>query len=292
MPNKLTAGKRGAYTSITKALTRGGDFRQLPPNAKLAFFYLKMNTSGMAGVETLSPDALTSELAYQMKLAPIAVAEALKILEEKGWLRREDEIWWVVGHITHDPFATPNDGNKRLGVLHHLAGFPHRKIIREFILSHPDWCRPDECKAHGLGWAFNGDNGEASVASQETPEGGLGSTVTLTVTKTDTGYSPEFEELWAAYPKRGGENNKKVAHQKYSARIKEGVAHSEMLSGVNRYRLYCDATNTTGTNFVKMTEVFLGPKESWKSPHEVPRTAKRTMSREEQLRKRGITSNG
>lgn len=71
-------------------------------------------------------------------------------------------------------------------------------------------------------------------------------------------YTQEFEEAWSAYPKREGSNNKRKAYSAWNARLMEGVAPEEMLAGVKRYAAYCDAKDTTGTQWVMQAQRFFG----------------------------------
>jgi hypothetical protein len=83
-------------------------------------------------------------------------------------------------------------------------------------------------------------------------------------------YSDEFEQIWKIYPKRVGGNVKSEAYQAFKARIRNGATSLAMKAGVERYRAYCDATGSTGTQFVKQTSVFLGPQRHWEQDWELP----------------------
>lgn len=75
-----------------------------------------------------------------------------------------------------------------------------------------------------------------------------------------TTYPEEFEELWAAYPKRAGHDPKKPAFQAWTARQRDdGVSHEDMMAGVQRYAAYCRAEGMVNTRFVKQAQFFLGP---------------------------------
>jgi hypothetical protein len=72
-------------------------------------------------------------------------------------------------------------------------------------------------------------------------------------------YTPEFEQLWQARPRREGQDNKRKAFKAYRARIREGHTHDEMLTGVKAYKRHLEADGKVGTKFVQMTSTFLGP---------------------------------
>jgi hypothetical protein len=90
-----------------------------------------------------------------------------------------------------------------------------------------------------------------------------------------TEYSPEFENAWAAYPRRAGVQDKAGAFKAWSARIREGVSIREMLDGTKRYADFVVATGAAGTQFVKQAKTFYGPSnfflEAWEKP-ELQRT--------------------
>ncbi|MDN7179071.1 hypothetical protein M0D69_13820 [Caballeronia sp. SEWSISQ10-4 2] len=91
--------------------------------------------------------------------------------------------------------------------------------------------------------------------------------------KNPSGYSPEFEEIWAAYPNRAGGNSKADAFKAVEARIKAGVLPADMLEGAKRYAKFCDATDKTGTEYVKQAATFFGPglhfDADWTAPAKV-----------------------
>lgn len=72
-----------------------------------------------------------------------------------------------------------------------------------------------------------------------------------------SGYSPDFEQSWMAYPSRTG-HSKAEAFKAWKARIADGEDVQTMLDGVNRYAAYCE-TNHTEPRFVKHAATFFGP---------------------------------
>ncbi|WP_019558504.1 YdaU family protein [Thioalkalivibrio sp. ALE12] len=94
--------------------------------------------------------------------------------------------------------------------------------------------------------------------------------------RNESEYPPEFEALWAQYPKRGGDNPQKKAFKAYTARLRKGVTHEDMMAGVMRYAAYCEQQGKVGTEFVKQAATFLGPDEHWREEYRPP--AKPTMT--------------
>ncbi len=80
-----------------------------------------------------------------------------------------------------------------------------------------------------------------------------------------------FERFIKAYPKRAGNDPKKPARKTWDARIKQGVDPEVMIAGVERYARFCDATDKTGTEYVKQAKSWLSPDyegwlQSWDPP--------------------------
>lgn len=102
-------------------------------------------------------------------------------------------------------------------------------------------------------------------------------TDTDTNTDTDTGTSkhtvaslPEFDDLKRIYPKRAGSSNWKKAQGACNARLKAGHTWDEILDGAKRYASFCEATDITGTQFVKQAATFCGPELHFLEPWEPP----------------------
>ena len=66
--------------------------------------------------------------------------------------------------------------------------------------------------------------------------------------------NPDFEKLWAIYPKREGGNPKKPARKVYDALIKAGVTPDQLMASVRDYAKL-EAKNI-GTRFIQRTETF------------------------------------
>jgi hypothetical protein len=86
-------------------------------------------------------------------------------------------------------------------------------------------------------------------------------------------YLEEFEEIFAAYPKRAGGDSKREGYLQFRARIQAGATPAEILAGVKRYAAYCRATDKVGTEYVKQLRTFLGKSRYYLEPWTLPRTA-------------------
>ena len=84
-------------------------------------------------------------------------------------------------------------------------------------------------------------------------------------------YTEDFECAWENYPRRTGSNAKGKAFSAWCGRLMENNQEwDEMISGVNRYRAFCDTTGKTGGEYVMQAATFFGPDkhylESWDIP--------------------------
>lgn len=132
----------------------------------------------------------------------------------------------------------------------------HRLVVHDWEDHMPSWVRAKLAK-------------EKKKAAEESIDESIDPTTSLAKPslakrKTKYSYTPEFEEAWAAYPRRP-DNNKATAFRAYSARLKNGADPAEILAGVKRYAAYCEAEGRTGTGFVKQAATFFGPDEHYKS---------------------------
>ena len=80
----------------------------------------------------------------------------------------------------------------------------------------------------------------------------------VTVNKSISDYPVWFEDVWQAYPKRAGGDNKKTAFNKAKARAREGATHEAMLAASVRYKNYITLTGKAGTEYIKQAATFFG----------------------------------
>jgi len=83
-------------------------------------------------------------------------------------------------------------------------------------------------------------------------------------------HADEFSELWKIYPKRAGSNPKPKALQAYGARIREGVKPEDIRAGLERYVVFCEATDKIGTETVMQAARFFGPGREWENEFKPP----------------------
>lgn len=85
--------------------------------------------------------------------------------------------------------------------------------------------------------------------------------------RTDTDTEAEeiilFDSFWNIYPKRSGSNPRLQAFAAWKARCLD-CPPADLLAGAERYAAFCDATNKTGTEYVKQAVSWLSPRfEGW-----------------------------
>lgn len=87
-----------------------------------------------------------------------------------------------------------------------------------------------------------------------------------------SGYTSEFEDAWANYPKRAGGNSKQAAFKAWNARIKSGVPVQDMIDGVKRYAAYITATGKQHTEYVQQTATFFGRSCHYENDWQIPKS--------------------
>lgn len=147
-------GTRGDHFPLLRVLFSGPDFQALPGTARWTFVVLKKNMSGMAGIDVWYKSEILARLMAETGWTDETVTADLALLERDGWIRRQENILWVVDHLTFDAHAHVQDRKKRVRVQSHVAALPRRQIVMDYIAHHPDWFPPSECAEEGLGWAI------------------------------------------------------------------------------------------------------------------------------------------
>ena len=72
--------------------------------------------------------------------------------------------------------------------------------------------------------------------------------------KKSSGYSKDFDEFWAAYPRN---DDKGGCYKKYRARLNDGYSEAELLSAAQAYAARCRKEHTE-KKYIKMGKTFLG----------------------------------
>ncbi len=83
-------------------------------------------------------------------------------------------------------------------------------------------------------------------------------------------YTVEFAQIKAIYPHRDGDQRWQNAFGHYRAARKGGEPMETILTGVQRYRAWCEDKRKIGTETVKQAASFLGREKCWRESWEVP----------------------
>lgn len=105
-----------------------------------------------------------------------------------------------------------------------------------------------------------------SVTESVTASKGQGIIKPTTAAKAASTYPPEFEAIWALYPRRDGDDPKPRALRAYRKRLKEGHTTDEIRAGVERYAAWVRSKGKEGTEHVKQAATFFGPDKSFREP--------------------------
>jgi hypothetical protein len=279
--------ERGEYRSSPLVLIDGPDFQRLPERSRAVFLVLKLNF-GPVGIGVWYPAELVARLAAQTGASPAGVQDALMTLEREGWVQREANVVWIVGQLEHDPHVKVANPKHRKMVQTVVGGLPHLAIVGRFIRRYELWFRADgaaigtpseplrraidslsDSLSRGYRGAIEsqegigeGDKKDSLGSSHDDPSedsAGLAA----------GSYPPEFDAVWAVYPKRAGGNPKRDAYLAWRARLRSGAPVEVLHAGLVRYAAFCDAEGKTGSQYVMQGRTFFGPSdhylETWES---------------------------
>lgn len=87
--------------------------------------------------------------------------------------------------------------------------------------------------------------------------------------KKANGYTPEFEQMWTEYPKRGN-HSKAGAFAQWKKRLKEGDSIETMIEGMRRFALVMVA-ECRANDKILHAETFFGPTKRYEDEWIVPR---------------------
>lgn len=146
---KRNRHERGNYRAILVVLLDGKDFRKLTAAERWTFVCLKM-VLGPCQIGVV--DAIEHVLAEKTGHPTAVVRKALATLERDGWIRRGNNITWVVEGLRYEPSYSHNDDKHRKAVQAFVGALPRNELVDEFIDHYgPFFGRPIEGPAKGLG---------------------------------------------------------------------------------------------------------------------------------------------
>lgn len=130
--------ERGRYRSITCALVNGPDYQRLTPEARLVLLTLKISFSP-TGIEVRYPGVLLVELQHQTGYSVRTATSALQTLETERWIRRGDNLLWIVGQLRYEPQLHATNPRHVKSVRQHIQGLPRVPLVEAFKAEYAEY---------------------------------------------------------------------------------------------------------------------------------------------------------
>lgn len=249
----------GKYRKVDPRIWNDAKFRTLSDNAKLVVFFLLTHPHMTAvGAMRATPEGLASELGWSQK----GFREAFQEVCEKGIAKHDDEasFVWLPKFLRYNPPESPNVVKAWSSALEMLPEcsmyFELLQAVRGYLKGMPEGFQ----KALPEAFAKTMPNQEQEPEQEQEKN--------HSSAKADQ-YPPEFEEAYAALPKRKPSHNKKAAFDAWKARVRQGAKYEDLVAGAQRYAKHIRAKRKEHTEFVLMAATFFGPKEHYLQPWEV-----------------------
>lgn len=124
--------KRGTYRGIYTALVDDPDFRRLPSDARHTLLTLKASRiNNLAGIMIFEEDhELTLKLQTGLPMARLK--KALRVLEVRRWIIRDERILWFRNSLKFEPNYNRNNPKHVTAVMNILKSLPHSALINRF----------------------------------------------------------------------------------------------------------------------------------------------------------------
>ncbi|MEW5953259.1 MAG: replication protein [Bacillota bacterium] len=209
---------------------------------------IRRNLSSLSSLPDKVSVSLTGKVSETLTGAPEAVSKTL-----------------TPGLVKHEPESSQNTNQGVSETLTNQTLQPYSpkgsrgaernlKKIKETIKKDPPLYPPpggyvQEDQAQGLSQRW-----DKEWESAKTAPGAQKSGSAPTVGKVPE-YTLDFLRFWAAYPRK---NDKRKAFRCWQARLKEGLAASDLLAAAENYAAYCKKHGTE-ERYVKHAATFLGP---------------------------------
>ncbi len=120
---------RGEWRGIYTVLPDTPEFQDLGPEPQLLWFHLKLRL-GAAGIDTLP--AAEYVLSDATGIPPEGVRDGIAILSDRGWLRRERNVFWLRNALKFEPSRNLGNENHRKSIQSHIMGLPKLAVVNDF----------------------------------------------------------------------------------------------------------------------------------------------------------------
>jgi len=249
---------RGEYATIHTAIVDDPEFQALSPPSRYVWYTLKL-LLGASGIDLIRAHlaSLSAATGYPINRLSDTLAE----LEKGGWLVRQGDILWLRNALRFNPQFNLTNPKHATHLRNHLEGLPRLKIVADFAAYYSIEA-PFKPIENGYPTDTLCDTGSGSGTDLAHTTAWPASLV-----KADGKYTyPElFEEAWANYPQRDGDNPKVGAYRAFRARVKAGDDPAALIASASHYRDHCRAKGKEGTEYVQQAATFWGPKkETWR----------------------------
>lgn len=123
MPN------RGVHRGVYSSLVDSPEFQSLTPHARLVFLTARVcKQTGPAAIFVCYREVLARQTGLKVR----QVEEALRELEDTGWIRCEGLVVWLVNGLRYDPTMRLANPKHRKAVLRALEELPRTGIVVSF----------------------------------------------------------------------------------------------------------------------------------------------------------------
>lgn len=121
--------ERGDFRSIYTVLVDTPEFTDLPPEAQLVWFHLKLKM-GPAGIDVIP--AAEHVLSDTTGIPCEGVADAIEILSQRGFLARERNVLWLRNALKFEPSRNLDNDNHKKSIRKHISSLPKLGIVNDF----------------------------------------------------------------------------------------------------------------------------------------------------------------
>lgn len=120
----------GRYQTLYQSITSNLEFRDFSSYAQLVFYTLKFCKENNAANLF---EVYTETLSRRNGLSADEIEKGLIELEQKGWIKREMELMWIVKGLKNNPSFTLNNVKHRTALLKCINELPKMGLLKHFM---------------------------------------------------------------------------------------------------------------------------------------------------------------
>lgn len=120
----------GEYRPIRALILEDDDFMELSPSVRWVFVSLRLML-GKSGIGRLSKRTAAARAGVDGD----SFERAVSALCDIGWLQVDDNVYWIVGGLKHEPYASMkwNQVSHVKSLTNHLESLPSNSLVDSFI---------------------------------------------------------------------------------------------------------------------------------------------------------------